>query len=162
MDYRLGTPDDLDEVVSLVEGAKRLMSAQGINQWDDIYPCREDFENDIKKSNLYVVLQEEKIAAVYVISEECDEEYKNGKWEYEKPCIIHRLCVSPDFQHRGIGNAVLAGIEAQLLEMGYKSVRLDVFTQNPFALRLYQKNGYLERGHADWRKGRFLLMEKRL
>ena len=68
----------------------------------------------------------------------------------------------PRFPAQGIGNAVLAGIETQLLEMGYESVRLDVFTQNPFALRLYQKNGYLERGHADWRKGRFLLMEKRL
>ena len=84
MDYRLGTPDDLDEVVSLVEGAKRLMSAQGINQWDDIYPCREDFESDIKKSNLYVVLQEEKIAAVYVISEECDDIYPQGVYTCHK------------------------------------------------------------------------------
>ena len=72
------------------------------------------------------------------------------------------LRVSPSFQHNGIGNVVLRHIEKQLIEAGYDSVRLDVFTQNPYALRLYEKNGYVKRGFADWRKGRFLLMEKKL
>ena len=27
---------------------------------------------------------------------------------------------------------------------------------------LYEKNGYIKRGYADWRKGRFWLMEKKL
>ena len=46
--------------------------------------------------------------------------------------------------------------------MGYESVRLDVFTKNPFAQKLYRNNGYKVRGYADWRKGRFDLMEKEL
>lgn len=74
----------------------------------------------------------------------------------------HRFCVSPDFQNKGIGRVVLNHIEQQLRDLSYTSVRLDVFLQNPYALSLYQKNGYVERGYADWRKGRFLLMEKKL
>ena len=46
--------------------------------------------------------------------------------------------------------------------MGYNSVRLDIFTQNPFAQKLYRHNGYESRGYADWRKGRFDLMGKKL
>ena len=46
--------------------------------------------------------------------------------------------------------------------MVYTSVRLDVYSENPYALRLYQGNGYMKRGYADWRKGRFFMMEKQL
>ena len=53
-------------------------------------------------------------------------------------------------------------IEKQLYELGYWSVRLDVFFQNLYALAMYEKNGYIRRGYADWRKGRFYLMEKSL
>ena len=98
--------------------------------------------------------------AVYVVSEECEEAYRTCAWEYENACVIHRLCVSPERQNEGIGKRVLDRIEEQLLEMGYDSVRLDVFSRNPYALRLYENNGYIRRGQADWRKGRFYLMEK--
>ena len=42
------------------------------------------------------------------------------------------------------------------------SVESDVFTENPYAIKLYEKAGYVKRGYADWRKGRFALMEKKL
>lgn len=38
----------------------------------------------------------------------------------------------------------------------------DVFTENPYAQKLYRKSGYQVRGYADCRKGRFDLMEKKL
>ncbi|WP_081646762.1 GNAT family N-acetyltransferase [Butyrivibrio sp. AD3002] len=162
MYYRLATIEDLTEICNMIEAAKQLMSEQGIEQWDDVYPVYKDFFEDIKKETMYVVLKDGQLAAIYVISEECDGEYLKCKWENKKPCIIHRFCVSPSFQNNGIGKAVLNHIEAQLTKAGYDSVRLDVFTQNPYALRLYEKNGYVKRGFADWRKGRFLLMEKKL
>ena len=162
MNYRLATWEDLTEISNMIEAAKQLMSEQGIEQWDDIYPVCEDFEEDIKKKTMYVAMKDAQLAAIYVISEECDDEYLKCEWENQKPCIIHRFCVSPSFQNNGIGAIVLNHIETQLVESGYDSVRLDVFTQNPYALRLYEKNGYIKRGYADWRKGRFLLMEKKL
>ncbi len=162
MYYRLATTDDLPEICNMIEEAKKLMSEQGIEQWDDLYPVYEDFEEDIKKKTLYVTFKDDQLAAIYVISEECDDEYLKCEWDNKKPCIIHRFCVSPLFQHNGIGYEVLNHIETQLLNTGYDSVRLDVFTQNPYALRLYEKNGYVKRGYADWRKGRFLLMEKKI
>ncbi len=162
MEYRLGTLGDLDEIFEMVQAAKKLMSSQGIKQWDEVYPAREDFEGDIKKSTLYVAVLDGRIAAVYVVSEECDAEYGKCSWQNEKPCILHRLCVSSLMQNRGIGREVLLHAENQLKEMGYDSVRLDVFSQNPYALRLYEKNGYERRGSALWRKGLFFLMEKKL
>jgi hypothetical protein len=108
------------------------MEKHGIYQWDEIYPARSDFENDIRDHTLYTVNDEEDhdLIALYVISKECRE--------------------------------ILLHIEKQIKEMGYQSIRLDVFTENPFAQRLYLHNGYEPRGYANWRKGRFDLMEKRI
>jgi len=164
MQYRLATKSDLDEICILIEKAIDRMEQQGIYQWDEIYPTRKDFLEDINKNTLYVAVEDSRIAAIYVINQECNEEYNECQWNNpdESACIIHRLCVLPDFQNKGIGSKVLTHIEEQIKNMGFSSVRLDVFSENPYAIRLYEKNGYEKRGYADWRKGRFFLMEKTL
>lgn len=164
MQFRPGTKEDINEIDCLIRKAIEHMEHQGIHQWDEVYPTREDFLYDIDMNTLYVAVEDDKIIAVYVINQDCDDEYYD--WEWKNPddsaCLIHRLCVSPDFQNRGIGSKVLAHIEEQVKSMGYLSIRLDVFSENPYALKLYEKYGYEKRGHADWRKGRFFLMEKTL
>ena len=151
-------------MLALIKAAIIQMEADGIYQWDDIYPTKEDFINDIEKKSLYLAFDSKKLAAIYVISKESDAAYKNANWQYsdEFAYILHRFCVSPAYQNKGIGKEVLTHIEEQIHEMGYGSVRLDVFTENPYAQKLYRKSGYQVRGYADWRKGRFDLMEKKL
>lgn len=164
MECRLGKKEDINEITMLISDAIKDMESKGIHQWDDLYPTEDDFLNDINCGNLYVAVEDKKIIAIYVISDESDEEYNYAAWENpsETAYILHRFCVSPKCQGKGIGKQLLLKIEAQIKDMGYTSVRLDVFTKNPFAQRLYRHNGYEERGHADWRKGRFDLMEKSL
>lgn len=162
--YRLGKPEDIEAITGLIQEAIQEMEKHGIYQWDELYPTAADFENDIRKGNLYVAEENEKIIALYVISGESDEAYNNAEWKYprETSLVLHRFCVSPGFQNRGIGKKVLNKIESQIRSMGYDSLRLDVFTKNPYAQKLYRNNGYEIRGFAEWRKGRFDLMEKKL
>ena len=164
MEFRLGKTQDLDSIGLLIKDAIVEMEKNGIYQWDDLYPTREDFEEDIRNNNLYVVFEEDRLVAFYVISGEYDEQYNNAEWECEADSayILHRFCVSPEVQNRGIGKKVLQHIEQHIKDMGGKSVRLDTFTENPFAQKLYRHSGYESRGYADWRKGRFDLMEKKL
>lgn len=164
IEYRLGTKQDLDAICSLIQQSIDEMERHGIYQWDDINPARKDFEEDIEKKTLYLAYVEENFAALYVISGECDEQYRNGQWKYDERSafVLHRLCVSPFFQNQKIGKTVLQHIEEQVKDMGYNSIRLDTFTENPFAQKLYLHSGYESRGYADWRKGRFDLMEKKL
>lgn len=154
--------DDLDEVCSLVGSAINTMTGQGIFQWDDLYPVREDFRNDIEKMQLYVGEADHHIAVIYVLNQECDAEYANGDWKHgEEPFyVVHRLCVHPDFQNRGIAGNALKHVEEELTSRGIRSIRLDVFSENPYALKLYEGLGYFKAGYADWRKGRFYLMER--
>lgn len=161
-EYTKATPNDIEEICNIVHNAIEVMEQHNIFQWDDLYPAKEDFKEDVDKGQLYIGLMNGQIAVVYALNQEYEKEYVNGKWKYNEPFyIVHRLCVNPIFQNKGIAKAALLHIEKQLEEKGIHVIRLDVFSNNPFALKLYHSLGYSEVGYADWRKGRFFLMEKR-
>ena len=162
--FRKGTTDDLTQIMELVQSAVDHMEAQGIMQWDALYPIMEDFAEDINEDALYIGIQDETIAVICTVNQQCDDEYKNGQWQQPQKsfAVIHRLCVSPAFQNKGIAYQTMHFIETLIKEKGIEAIRLDVFSQNPYALRLYQKCGYQEVGIVHWRKGMFYLMEKYL
>lgn len=153
---------DLGEVWNLVSNAIVHMIEQNILQWDELYPTEEDLLSDIEKKQLYMGLREGQLAVIYVLNQECEPEYAGGNWKYpELPFyIVHRLCVHPAYQHQGIAKETLLHIEKELKVSHIHAVRLDVFSQNPYALKLYEGMGYTRTGHAEWRKGLFYLMEK--
>ena len=162
MNYSKATKEQTKEVFSVFSAAVNHMEQQGIHQWDEIYPDLPTITEDIAKNQMYIGMIDNNIAVCFVLSEEYDEEYKNGKWQWpdSKFCVIHRLCVNPEFQNRGIAAKTLDFIENISKSQGYESIRLDCFTQNPYSRKLYEKAGYTVVGYADWRKGRFELREK--
>lgn len=91
-------------------------------------------------------------------------EYANGIWHTpgEPFRVVHRLCVDPACQGQGVGRQTMQHIEEMVWAAGIHVICLDVFSSNPKALALYENMGYCRVGHADWRKGRFYLMEKGL
>ncbi len=160
--YRMATLEDLQEICNLFDDAVETMIQNKIFQWDELYPTKKDFRKDIEREQLYIGILDERIAAVYVINQRCDEQYIKGAWKYaDVPYyVIHRLCVNPAFQNQGIAGWTLKHIEEQLTEWGIHAIHLDAFTENPYAIKLYEKMGYAKVGTVDFRKGRFYLMEK--
>lgn len=164
MEFRPAKREDIDEICELVAAAVTHMREQQIFQWDKIYPTRGDFLGDLQKNELFVGLIEGEIAVTVTVNRTCDPAYDDGDWQYpdEEYRIIHRLCVAPKFQGMGVAGRTLRYIEEKLRRQGVGAVRLDVFSKNPAALSLYTGKGYERRGFADWRMGKFYLMEKRL
>lgn len=162
--YRMADINDLDEVFQLVEQAKQSLEQEGICQWDDIYPTKDNFRTDIMKQELHVGIADGKIAVVYTLNKVCHELYKTGKWQYtgEHFMALHRLCVSLEFRKQGIASRTLQHIEAEAAAQGIKAIRLDVFCKNPPALQLYTGHGYHGVGVVQARKGEFLMLEKLL
>lgn len=164
MKYSKATINQLDEIFKVYSEAIIAMEKDNIHQWDEIYPSRDIISEDISRNLMYTGEIDGKIAVCFVLSEECDEEYKNGRWQWPDAefMVIHRLCVSPSFQNQGIAAKTLEYIENLCKSEGYETIRLDCFTANPYSRKLYDRAGYKITGYADWRKGRFELREKRL
>lgn len=156
------TPCDREEIVAMIRLATESLNQNGIPQWDEVYPNASNVDADIEKRQLYVVRAGGEIAGIITLNREYDPDYQNGRWEYQGPdyMVVHRLIVSPAVQGQGIGTKIMRMAEEMLKDTGIKSLRLDAFTQNPHSLHLYEKLGYRVVGEAQWRKGRFYLMEK--
>lgn len=155
---------ELDEIQELVNSAVCEMESNQIMQWDDLYPTREDFEQDIKEENLYVGYLNGELAVIFALNQEAEDAYKTASWESPQKsfCVIHRLCVHSKYQNCGIAMKTMEFIEEIVLKKGIEAIRLDVFSENPYALKLYSKCGFKQVGNAQWRKGEFYLMEKYL
>ena len=78
INYRLADVKDIDEITEIISLAVKEMEKDNIYQWDEVYPTRTDFLDDIEKKYLYVGLIDEKISVVYTINMEYDVQYKNG------------------------------------------------------------------------------------
>ena len=164
LEFRKAAEADLEDIFRVFADAIAKMDDNGIPQWDEVYPDRSILLDDIAKNQLCVAVLDGEIVCAYAVNAECDEQYENGDWQYPDASfrVVHRLCVSPKAQSRGVGAAVCLHIAEGLVAEGIEAVRFDAFPQNPSALRLYEKLGCKKVGTANWRKGQFWLMEKKL
>ena len=164
MEFTFACRDDLLEIVSLFGEATRHMDSIGIHQWDAIYPDRQILLEDIEQGILQVGTLEGQIAVVFALEACAEAEYEEADWSTHpgRIVVLHRLCVHPDFQGRGIARETMDYLEQVVRERGICTIRLDAFSQNPTALRLYESRGYRKAGEITYRKGLFYLYEKLL
>jgi GNAT superfamily N-acetyltransferase len=162
---RLATAVDLDTTVLILRDCITAMREAGIDQWDDVYPTRATLFSDIREGTLYAAfLDAATLAGVVVLNEYQNPEYAQVPWTFDsgRVLVVHRLMIAPSCQRRGIARALMAFAEDRAREFGYGAIRLDAFTENPGALRLYQTLGYHDAGGVTFRKGPFRCFEKSL
>ncbi|MEG2290338.1 MAG: GNAT family N-acetyltransferase [Clostridium sp.] len=158
------TMEDLGNIVSIYNNAIEEMNKNSINQWDHIYPNEKILKDDILRGEMTLGEIDNSIASIFVINKECDEEYQKGDWscKTESYRVVHRLCVNPRFHNIGIGTNTMILIEEILKNSGVEAIRLDAFSLNPYALKIYENLGYVKVGVVKWRKGLFYLYEKNI
>lgn len=170
----------IDAIISLCKNCSNHMIAQGIDQWDEVYPNKAVFLEDIRTQSLWVAVSSipevridgaqdranlsEHILGCIVLNEHQDSEYKEVNWQYtpQKVAVIHRLMVVPRYQGQGIAQHLMNYAENLASEREYGAIRLDTFIENVPALRFYKKLGYDAVGNVYFSKGKFLCFEKRL
>ena len=162
--FRKANLDDLDEIFSFVQKSIVKLIQKKIYQWDEIYPAKYDFESDIINGWLTCGIIDGTIVSTYSINDECDEDYKSASWNWpdSRWRFLHRIVVNPEFQNQGIGTRTMSHLMNELKKTGIESLRLDVFSENPYSQRMYHKLGFVRTGEAHWRKVLFYLLEKKL
>jgi ribosomal protein S18 acetylase RimI-like enzyme len=165
LSIRVAEESDLPAAMTLVRACIEDMRRRGIEQWDEIYPARDRLVLDVAEGSLYVATSDdEPLAGMLVLNDYQDAEYADVSWGFlEAPVgVVHRLMVDPTLQGRGIARRLMASAERLAVERGFAVLRLDAFSLNPPALRLYRGLGYHEAGSVVFRKGVFHCFEKRL
>ena len=164
MDFSYACSEDLPELFGLYRAAIARMDEQNIPQWDEIYPSIEVLQADVSSGQMQIGRVNGKIAVAFLLEECSEEDYEDADWRYRDPrfIVLHRLCVHPAFQGQGVARQTMDFLEQAVLDSGLSAVRLDAFSLNPAALKLYESRGYEKAGEIQFRKGLFYLYEKRL
>ncbi|MET3291630.1 UNVERIFIED_CONTAM: ribosomal protein S18 acetylase RimI-like enzyme [Brevibacillus sp. OAP136] len=162
MEIVQATPALAGSLPALFSAAKKHLRSQGIKQWDFFYPNSFLIRNDVKKGELYGILEDGRFIAAVTLNTVTPRAYEQISWTNHRALIIHRLVVSPAAQGRGIGMHMLSFCENFARAHQYDSIHLDAYTDNAAAVSLYDRNGYQRRGEVRFpmRRHPFICFEK--
>ena len=141
--------EDIDSLLEITAACALHMTTNGIFQWNDWYPNRKAFEDDVNRNELYVIKNEDdKIIGCIAISTLMDKEYRPIVWltENKDNVYIHRLAVHPDHQGKGIARKLMDYAEEKSMKEKKISIRLDTFSKNFRNQKFYEQRGYKRLG----------------
>lgn len=161
---RKGCMEDLRVIMEMIHNVVDDMELKGIYQWDNVYPNSWVISVDLNEGTLSVYEDNGTVKGIIVLNEHQDDEYRDVDWEFKsgRQLVVHRLCIDPKCQGQGIASQLMDFAEDRGRELGYDSIRLDTFSENKPARRLYEKLGYKIVGTVYFRKGKFYCFEKQL
>ncbi len=147
---RNATYKDLDGIMDVIEDAKKLLKMSASDQWQDTdgYPNIEVFKQDLEINQVFLLIEEDIIAGVVVLSFQHEDAYDviNGKWKYNTYSVIHRLAVKNGYYGRKIGYRLIEHCYLKTKQEGLESIRVDTHEKNKTMQILLEKFGFYKCG----------------
>ena len=144
MIIRKAVKQDLPQLQVMYEAIIAHMYAQQICIWDAVYPCI-CFPEDIKQERMYVLQKDARILAAFALCE-----HNKGGTARRLASIrteslyLDRLGVHVDAMGKGVGRAAIREAMRCAKERQADVLRLFAVDSNTPAIRLYEKNGFIQ------------------
>lgn len=145
MEFRKAVPQDLDQIMRIVEQARALFRESGIPQWQNGYPNAQSIQQDIDNGWSWVLCAQGKVCAIAAIVLQPDPNYAEieGKWLWDGPyAAIHRVAVDGSFKKQGLASRMVEEAAALASKMGRGSLRCDTHEVNRPMRGMLEKNGF--------------------
>lgn len=164
MNIVLGTEQEIDAVLCIVRQTVAEMKTYGNDQWDESYPLKDRFEQDVANQALYVVqdtgfqkmnvpglgtgkLEPTSVMGFIVVDREEPEGYERMQWRSDRPClVVHRLAVSADYRQRGVASAMEAFACELARAQSITYLKVDTHSTNQRMQQFLDRKGYAKTG----------------
>ena len=150
MKIRKTKEEDITFIMDIVRQAQEYFRMEGINQWQNGYPTKEVFVQDIQKEMSYVIEEDGKIMGTFAFAVEEEPTYKNiyeGSWSDEEIYgMIHRVAVDNQMKGNGLGGEIVDFVVKECQKQKVCSMRIDTHRDNKSMQRMLTKNGFQARG----------------
>lgn len=151
---RLAKKEEILQLLAITKACANDMISRNIFQWNDSYPSKGAFENDIIREELYVLISEEIIIGCIVLTPIIDHEYLSINWltPNKNNLYVHRLAIHPNQQGKGMAQKLMDFAEDFAIKNNYSSIRLDTFSKNVRNQNFYELRNYKKLGNIYFPK----------
>ena len=163
MKIRQATYEDLEALMEIFDGAKKIMRASGnLQQWNDGYPSREVVMRDIEAGHCYVMCETAGVDERQAAGTECGGvgqaesiigtmalipgpdptySYIEGEWPGDEPYyVIHRIATAAP--GRNVAKRMYDWAFEHILENGCNVIRIDTHRDNCIMKHILTKYGF--------------------
>lgn len=136
--------EQLDELLTIFAICRLKMISEGLFQWDERYPDAAVVAEDIRKESVFTLSKDGVIVGTITLNEVQPAAYEAIQWKYPtgKVLVIHRLAIHPHAQGKAYAKKMCLFAENWAREKGYELIRLDAYSANVPANRLYKNLNY--------------------
>lgn len=149
----LAEKQDLDAIMEIVKQAQAFIKSQGFEQWNDGYPQRTQFEEDIEKKSCYVMKSHKQVVGFMTLLFEKEEAYDSleGKWLTDLPYgVIHRSAIAESFRGHHALQHFFEFAQEQALEKKIRSLRIDTHEKNLPMRKSAERFGFIYCGKVSY------------
>jgi GNAT superfamily N-acetyltransferase len=159
----LEAADSLDELTELLHRAYAPLAAKGF-RYTATYQDVDTTRRRAGKGECYLLTEGSRIIGTITLVPPTTS-YGDCEW-YERSdvAVLTQFAVSPEYQRRGLGSELMRFGETRAAELGALEVAVDTAEGAQHLIEFYQKRGYREVGHAQWKQTNYrsVLLSKRL
>lgn len=143
---RKTTPEDVNQVMEIIEQGKAYLKSSGVDQWQNGYPNEAVIQADIVNEYGYVLECEGDVVGTAALSfdgEPWYDDIREGKWlSNDDFLVIHRLAVSQNVRGTDVASLMIKQCEKLCAERGVHSIKIDTHEENMIMQKFVKKNGF--------------------
>ena len=144
MGIRPATYSDIDALMEIFEGARKIMRESGnLHQWNNGYPSTDIIKADIDEGNCHVLVDNCRINGTMALIPGPDPTYNkiDGEWPNDDPYfVIHRIATSSP--GRNVAKTLLDWAFRHISEKGCNVIRIDTHKDNCIMKHILKKYGF--------------------
>ena len=141
----LATEKDLEHIQTLFQQGKAFLKSQGIDQWQNDYPSKDDAAKDVATHKGWCLIKDSKIVGYACLDADGEPSYDTlkGKWLDNLPyLVVHRMVIDDTYKHQGLARTFFAEIDKYAISNNIFSIRIDTDDANMIMKQLIKASGY--------------------
>lgn len=149
MEFITASYEHIDRMCEITADAKEQLRNLGLDQWQQGYPSREVWLQDVEDQCTYLAVEEGEIMGIFAFQTTPDPSYEviDGKWLTDGAyASIHRVCVADGCKGKGVAGKMFAKGFEMAREAGFPAVRIDTHPGNLPMQRALEKAGFIACG----------------
>ncbi|WP_025724744.1 GNAT family N-acetyltransferase [Acholeplasma granularum] len=142
---RLGTFNDLNQIMGVIKQAQLRMKNSGMTQWQNNYPNIDIIKEDITHNHLYVYIMDQQVVGTMSVFS-IDSVYDDiiGKWLNDNPYkAIHRIALSNDYVGLNLTSKM---IDYVFQYFNIRDIRIDTHPKNLPMIKSLERQGFIKCG----------------